>query len=40
MNAVSALDKFNELQSGDILEVYQLEEVKAHLEPIAGRSSE
>ena len=34
------LDKFNELQPGDILEVYQLEEVKAHLEPVAGRSSE
>ncbi len=34
------LDKFNELQSGDILEVYHLEEVKAHLEPVAGRSSE
>ncbi len=34
------LDKFNALQSGDILEVYQLEEVKAHLEPVAGRSSE
>ncbi len=33
------LDKFNELQPGDILEVYQLEEVKAHLEPVA-RSSE
>ena len=34
------LDKFNELQSGDILEVYQVEEVKPHLEPIAGRSPE
>ena len=34
------LDKFNELKSGDILEVYQLEEVKALLEPLAGRSSE
>jgi translation initiation factor IF-2 len=34
------LDKFNELKSGDILEVYHLEEVKAHLEPVAGRSSE
>jgi translation initiation factor IF-2 len=34
------LDKFNELQSGDILEVYQLEEVKPHLEPIASKSPE
>jgi translation initiation factor IF-2 len=34
------LDKFNELKSGDILEVYQVEEVKAHLEPVASRSSE
>jgi translation initiation factor IF-2 len=34
------LEKFNELQPGDILEVYQIEEVKAHLEPIASRSSE
>jgi translation initiation factor IF-2 len=34
------LDKFNELKSGDILEVYQLEEVKAHLEPVASKSAE
>jgi translation initiation factor IF-2 len=34
------LDKFNALQPGDILEVYHIEEVKAHLEPVAGRSSE
>jgi translation initiation factor IF-2 len=34
------LDKFNELKPGDILEAYQLEEVKPHLEPIAARSPE
>ncbi len=34
------LDKFNELQPGDILEVYHLEEVKPQLEPVASRSSE
>ena len=34
------LDKFNELQSGDILEVYHLEEVKPHLEPVGSKSSE
>jgi translation initiation factor IF-2 len=33
------LDKFNELQSGDILEVYHLEEVKPHLEPVGSKSS-
>ncbi len=30
------LDKFNELQAGDILEVYQLREVKPQLEPVAA----
>lgn len=34
------LDKFNELQAGDILEVYQLEEVKPHLEPVSARPAE
>lgn len=34
------LDKFNELQAGDILEVYQVEEVKPHLEPIASKPVE
>ncbi len=34
------LDKFNALQAGDILEVYHLEEVKPHLEPVASKSSE
>jgi translation initiation factor IF-2 len=32
------LDKFNELQAGDILEVYHLEEVKPHLEPVGSKS--
>ncbi len=34
------LDKFNELQAGDILEVYQLEEVKPHLEPVGTKPTE
>jgi translation initiation factor IF-2 len=34
------LEKFNELQAGDILEVYQLEEVKPHLEPLAAKGTE
>ncbi|MGQ9920038.1 MAG: translation initiation factor IF-2, partial [Desulfobacca sp.] len=34
------LDKFNELQAGDILEVYQLEEVKPQLEPVAAKPTE
>ncbi len=34
------LEKFNELEVGDILEVYQLEEVKPHLEPIASKTTE
>jgi len=32
------LDKFNELQPGDILEIYQMQEVKPHLEPAGSRA--
>ncbi len=32
------LDKFSALQAGDILEIYHLEEVKPHLEPVASKS--
>ncbi|MBW1917029.1 MAG: translation initiation factor IF-2 [Deltaproteobacteria bacterium] len=31
------IDKFDDIQVGDILEAYRLEEVKAHLEPMPGR---
>ncbi|AEB10112.1 translation initiation factor IF-2 [Desulfobacca acetoxidans] len=32
------LEKFNELHPGDIIEIYQMEEIKPHLAPIASKT--